>query len=396
MVKYSEREQLINEIDDILELMVLDDLDQAPDFLDLIELQMLIKSNRYLNEKTRIPKSSAMNDMLWLWPDDVFKQEVRMSKRCFIIFISMIENHEVFKSKSNHKQKSVWIQAMVVLRRFGGNGNGNSLGRSSRLAGIGVGTVCSYTKRVMTAILSLENDMISWPDDDERRAIAERFHRNYGLKGCVGIIDGTPIVFNQRPAVDGEVYWSRKSEYSMNVQLICDDQMLIRFHLVGWPGSCYDSTVFERSFMYRNPLLFFSINQFLIADAGYGLEWFLCSPFRNPLAQLEHNEIFNYLFSRARCKIEHVNGVLKGRWMSLKSMTAQIRSEADFEYICNWIKCCIILHNFLVMNNDEFVVEVPPPEDVGHDPVSRQLLTFTTIRETVQRNLLNWYYGTNY
>jgi len=77
--------------------------------------------------------------------------------------------------------------------------------RSSRLAGIGHGTVCCYTKRVMIAILSLENHMISWPDVFERRSISARFHRNYGLKGCVRIIDGTPVVFNQRPAVDGEV-----------------------------------------------------------------------------------------------------------------------------------------------------------------------------------------------
>jgi hypothetical protein len=81
-----------------------------------------------MEEKSRIPKTSAMNDMLWLWPDNIFKQEVRMSKESFIILVSRIENHDVFKSQSNYKQKSVWIQLMVVLRRFGGNGNGNSLG----------------------------------------------------------------------------------------------------------------------------------------------------------------------------------------------------------------------------------------------------------------------------
>lgn len=384
MPRTSERRWILQEIDNLLEYMILADDDESEEFEDIIELRAFIESKRFLTSKTAIPKNTTMNDMLWIWPDDAFNQEVRMGKLAFIRLVNLLKEHEVFKSNSRNKQKPVWIQLLVVLRRLGGNGNGNSVGRSSRLAGIGAGTVQLFTNRVFTAILSLEKQVVTWPNAEERIRISGRFDRKYGLKGCVGIIDGTPIVFSQRPHIDGETYWSRKCHYAMNVQLICDDNGLIRFHLVGWPGSCFDTTVFERSYLYRNAHNFFSDNEFIISDAGYGLEWFLCSPHRNPAAQLEHNMLFNYLFSQARCKIEHVNGVLKSRFMSLKCLPTQIKGRSDLIFVCRWVTCCIILYNLLIMFDDEWDDEDTDDEDDDHDPVNENQLRLITIRDRVQ------------
>ena len=45
-----------------------------------------------------------------------------------------------------------------------------------------------------------------WPDAAERRSISRRYASTHGLPGAVGVVDGTPVVFYQRPAVDGEVF----------------------------------------------------------------------------------------------------------------------------------------------------------------------------------------------
>jgi hypothetical protein len=74
------------------------------------------------------------------------------------------------------------------------------------LAGIGAGAVALFTQRVFRALLSFEKQIVKWPDTDERRSISRRFDVNYGLKGCVDIVDGTRTVFSQRLHIDGDVY----------------------------------------------------------------------------------------------------------------------------------------------------------------------------------------------
>ena len=70
-------------------------------------------------------------------------------------------------------------------------------------------TYLYLTERVLTAINSLRDSVIYWPDTDERRQISRRFRHRYGLPGTVGIIDGAPVNLMQRPHIDGEVYWTR-------------------------------------------------------------------------------------------------------------------------------------------------------------------------------------------
>ena len=114
------------------------------------------------------------------------------------------------------------MQLQVVLQRLGCDGNGVSVGRMARLAVFSVGTVCKFTDRVFTALLRLRKRVISWPKEDERHRLSAYMRAKYGIPGGILIIDGTPAVFYQRPGVDGEVYWTRKCHYAMNLQLICE------------------------------------------------------------------------------------------------------------------------------------------------------------------------------
>ena len=69
---------------------------------------------------------------------------------------------------------------------------------------------------------------------------------------------------------------------------------------------------------------------------------------RQPAASIPHNEVFNELFSPARQVIEHVNGILKGRFQSLKGIRVEIKTAHDLNFFCEWILVCIILHNILI------------------------------------------------
>jgi hypothetical protein len=88
-------------------------------------------------------------------------------------------------------------------------------------------------QRVFTAIRSLEAQYVYWPNPEECARISRCMGILHGLPGVVGIVDGTPVNLEQRPGIDGAAYFSRKSRYCINLQLVCDDTKRIRYYLTG-------------------------------------------------------------------------------------------------------------------------------------------------------------------
>eukprot|EP01035_Chromulina_nebulosa_P024106 gene24106-31321_t len=168
------------------------------------------------------------------------------------------------------------VNNLVALRRSSVSGNGQC--RVAHSTGIGNGTVSLFTCRILKAILDLKDDVVKWPNELERKEISRRNKIKYGFKHCVGVVDGTPLVFSQKPAVDPSSFWSRKSHHAINLQLICDDKKRIRFYIM------YDSNVLSRSLGAIHSELFFSNKEYILADAGYAIQPWLCGTYRNPIA----------------------------------------------------------------------------------------------------------------
>ncbi|KAE9285125.1 hypothetical protein PR003_g26675, partial [Phytophthora rubi] len=213
---------------------------------DLAEVLMLVEANRYLTPRQLYDKSrDFVLNYFFNLPDDSFRQLTRMSKASFQFVLSEIEGHPVFQNDSLHPQADVALQLAVALDRLGNYGNGVSLGRTLKLWGIGKGTCVLYTTRVFEALNDLASKFIVWPNKRKRKPMSRRMTAK-GFKGCVGFIDGTTFPLSQKPAVDGECYFDRKSRYSINGQIVCDDNRRIIAFYAGWPGSCCDSTVYKK------------------------------------------------------------------------------------------------------------------------------------------------------
>ena len=135
--------------------------------------------------------------------------------------------------------------------------------------------------------------------------------------------------------------------YAINLQLFCDHRKLIRYYICGWPGSVFDSTVVDNSPIGQWPELFLSTGQWIMGDSGFSLNWWLICPFRQPAASIPHNAIFNTLFSQARCFIEHVNGMLKSRFPSLKGnfmCYSVFYIDISYKTHCNFIICYSVFY----------------------------------------------------
>lgn len=123
-----------------------------------------------------------------------------------------------------------------------------------------------------------------------------------------------------------------------------------------------------------------------MADGGYALTSNLITPYRNPQGeQLE----FNGKFFSARIIVEHVMGLLKGRWGCLRGLRIQIRKKEDVERVNRWIVCVLILHNMVMKfkdNWDEEVIEDELDSDLELEEPQNE--TGTQLRERLKELLL--------
>ena len=94
-------------------------------------------------------------------------------------------------------------------------------------------------------------------------------------------------------------------------------------------ASTCDGDVFKSSLLYRSPISFFGRNQFLLGDSAYPKSRFMLTPYQAAAAEEHDNICFNETFSSARVVVEHVMGLLKMRWQSLRGLPIQIKHKRD-------------------------------------------------------------------
>ena len=390
-------------------------MDDGEGFDEVMDMIIIVVGSRYLGERKymnlrkHLRSGKCMEAMMAQYKHDAFVGTARMQKTSFKKLVDLISDDDVFKTNdrnphSRHRQAPVWMQLMVVLQRLGCDGNGVSVERIAANGGFSVGSVHKFTERVYTAIRRLRRRVIAWPDADERKRISQRMDLKFGFPGAVGMLDGTPAVFCQKPGKDGEVFWTRKHHYAYNLQLSCDDRKLIRWYNIGWPGSVYDSTVFDSTELRKHPERFFSPGEYLMADAGYVALKFVCVPYKQPYASEPNHWCFNKRFSKARVAIEHVNGILKARWQSLKGIRVQVKTKRDFRRVCEHVKVCLILYNLMIHFNDKWeedvMIDDPLVGSVEHlladydsDNDDEDEVDGKELRNRIEGYVLAWYHA---
>ena len=247
-----------------------DDVEDTFDEAVLLELRQVL-SRRYYLPRTRYrarlraqflddleyisPTGSTSNlsstdeskNIPWLNRQE-FIRKYRTTRSCFDKLVKLIEGHEVFQQveRRGRRQDPVAHQLMVLLHFLGSDSCSNS--RLREIFTIGRGTAELYRNRVVTAIRSLRNKVITWPDEKEKRRISRRIYKKYGFPNCVGIVDGTLLPLAFKPARDDAPDFSgRKFGYSISTMVVCDDKRRIRHYLSGWAGSAHDNRVFDMS-----------------------------------------------------------------------------------------------------------------------------------------------------
>ena len=338
------------------------------DDLSAKNLLLHVCAQRYLGPRLRVPKDYGFLRMVLPYLDeDRWRQEIRMSKDAFCRLADNVATNKVFHNQAFLQQKPVELQLMVALYRLGGYGGNASIGKIASHFWIAEGTVELYTCRAMAAILSLEKQLVKWPNTQEKLAIKERIFEKAGFPNCIGFVDGTLVVLEKRPTMAGSDYFSHKSKYGLSTQVVCDDQRRIINVFAGFCGSAHDNRVFKHSRLHVSPDLFFQHGEYILADSGYTSTANVVSCFKKPpLASLnQEKEQFNKILASTRVVNEHCIGMLKGRFQCLKRLRVVIRDKHHHKRAVYYIRTCVVLHNFLL--NDYYDEDWNEDEDVNDE-----------------------------
>lgn len=111
----------------------------------------------------------------------------------------------------------------------------------------------------------------------------QRFEEKWGFPGVLGAIDRCHILV-KGPRKNLKQYINHKGFHSLQLQVICDADMLFTDVFCGYPASAHDAIVFRNSPFFQdaeaNPDVVFPRNIHLIGDSAYPLKVWVLTPFR--------------------------------------------------------------------------------------------------------------------
>ena len=160
------------------------------------------------------------------------------------------------------------LQLLLTLQFFG---SGTFLRNEGDIFGLHISTVSRIIRDCSRAIASLSGQFIYFPNAREALKIQEEFYTIAGLPGIVGAVDCTHVpILSPGNNNHAELFRNRKGFFSINVQGIGDNNLLIRNLVVRWPGSTHDTRIFDSSEIcaqFENR----EVNGILLGDNGYPL-----------------------------------------------------------------------------------------------------------------------------
>lgn len=322
-------------------------------------LTIRARNNRYLGRgcyRKRTPKweiylNTDHRDSI---TDTEFLFYFRVTRQCFWSMVNLIKDHEVFQRVNSDSRgalpKPAEHQLLVLLRYYGTEGNACTSVAIGGFFGIASGAVDNCRESALAALLSLEPQTCFWPDEEERKQIAQRIKDKWLFPHCVGFIDGTLLPLASRPLIHGENYLSRKKFYAVVMLVVCDDVGRILYYHVGWPGSVHDNRVWRNCSLFRKCGDRFSPKQYLLGDTAFTASSIMVPPFKStPGCELpQGRSTFNTLLAKPRVKSEHCIGIFKGRFPFFRCIRLKLGNKLHMRRIIDHVRGGVVLHNLLL------------------------------------------------
>lgn len=190
----------------------------------------------------------------------------------------------------------------------------------------------------------------------------KEYEKIAGFPNVWGAIDGTHVNVVV-PAEHRTIFYDRKSNTSLNLQVVVGPDMRIIDLVNRWPGSVHDSRIFLCSRLNRD-LLQCPPPGHMLGDAGYACLPFLMTPLRHSKIKefTPAEAAYQKTHIRTRNLIERTFGAWKAKFQCLKGMRLKLSTTM------NVISACAVIWNFLLAEKDALSAdELAAEENDGHE-----------------------------
>ena len=159
-----------------------------------------------------------------------------------------------------------------------------------------------------------------------------------------------------------------KQVFAINLQAVCDHNILFTDVFSGFPGGSHDAYMFRWSDLFvEEPTeiakLFSSTQFHIVGDGAYPLMSYLLRPTQNKSNLPQHMNRYNRALSSYWQLIERAFGLLKGKW---KLLYRGIET-GDYLKVSMIATTCCVLHNFCILKGDAPIVEDLPDVPDGFE-----------------------------
>ena len=229
------------------------------------------------------------------------------------------------------------LQTIIALR-FLATGSVYSI--IADATGVSRASVCQIIRRFCHVVSSRVSDFINI-NVQNLNTTASKFCSIANFPNVLGCIDGSQFAI-KCPSQNEAVYVNRKGFHSLNVQLVCDSDLIITDIVVKYPGSTHDAFIFQFSALHRRLQSQEFPHSWLLGDSGYPNLPYLLTPVGNPISTKERH--YNRAHRKTRVKIECAIGVLKARFLCLsQKVSGPLLFSAEVANTV--ISTCCCLHN---------------------------------------------------
>jgi hypothetical protein len=165
------------------------------------------------------------------------------------------------------------------------------------------------------------------------------------LNGHIGAIDGW-FVQTEMPndqTYQADYHSGHYQLYGLNVQAICNPDLLFLYIAVAGPGKINDNCALSRLRELHNWIQSLHPWCFLSVDGAYGLARRVMIPFNAAELLGEGHKTYNFYLSQLRIRIEMAFGLLMTKWRKLRSLLNYSTPKN-----AQIIRVCTKLHNFVI------------------------------------------------
>ncbi|RVE39824.1 hypothetical protein evm_015526 [Chilo suppressalis] len=310
-----------------------------------------------IERRTKMPRVFQMRRNYYEeYDEESFKTRFRLSKSSALDVLQLIEHQLEFPNDKNNSLSPI-NQLLLTLRFYATGCHQLTIGD---FCGVSRTTANRVIHRVTAAIATLGHNNIKFPQTEaDIRKTQIDFYNIAKFPKVMGALDCTHIKIISPGGCYAETFRNRKGYMSINVQAICNAQLLFTDLVVRWPGSSHDERIFSAS---RRHAMFESGiygDAVLVADSGYMNREYMMMPLDRVLSTAE--SLYNESQIRTRNPIERLFGIWKRRFPVLA-----LGIRVSLKNAIPIIVATGVLNNILKIKGDEMpsddsIIDLPAP-----------------------------------